>query len=191
MQYLTLNDGNKMPILGYGVYQMESSEAQRCVEDAIGVGYRLIDTAQSYHNEEGVGAAVKAAIAGGVKREELFITTKLWVSDVSEDRVLKAFDASMKKLGLDYLDLYLIHQPYSDTYGAWRAMSRLKKESRIRGIGVSNFNPGQNYGLCDKQRDKARDKSDRVQSFSSATRSAGKFKGARHRDAKLGTFWRG
>ena len=139
MQYLTLNDGNKMPILGYGVYQVEPAEAQRCVEDAISVGYRLIDTAQSYRNEEGVGAAVKMAIAGGVKREELFITTKLWVSDVSEDRALKAFDASMKMLGLDYLDLYLIHQPYSDTYGAWRAMSRLKKEGRIRSIGVSNF----------------------------------------------------
>ena len=149
MQYLTLNDGNKMPILGYGVYQVESAEAQRCVEDAISVGYRLIDTAQSYRNEEGVGAAVKTAIAGGVKREELFITTKLWVSDVSEDRALKAFDASMKKLGLDYLDLYLIHQPYSDTYGAWRAMSRLKKEGRIRSIGVSNFYADRIVDLCE------------------------------------------
>ena len=113
------------------------------------MGYRLIDTAQSYRNEEGVGAAVKTAIAGGVKREELFITTKLWVSDVSEDRALKAFDASMKKLGLDYLDLYLIHQPYSDTYGAWRAMSRLKKEGRIRSIGVSNFYADRIVDLCE------------------------------------------
>ena len=149
MEYKILNDGNKMPILGYGVYQVEPAEAQRCVEDAIGVGYRLIDTAQSYHNEEGVGAAVKAAIAGGVKREELFITTKLWVSDVSEDRALKAFDVSMKKLGLDYLDLYLIHQPYSDTYGAWRAMNRLKKEGRIRSIGVSNFYADRIVDLCE------------------------------------------
>ncbi len=149
MQYLILNDGNKMPILGYGVYQVEPTEAQRCVEDAIGVGYRLIDTAQAYRNEEGVGAAVKTAIAGGVKREELFITTKLWVSDVSEDRALKAFDASMKKLGLDYLDLYLIHQPYSDTYGAWRAMSRLKKEGRIRSIGISNFYADRIVDLCE------------------------------------------
>ena len=149
MEYKILNDGNKMPILGYGVYQVESAEAQRCVEDAISVGYRLIDTAQSYRNEEGVGAAVKTAIAGGVKREELFITTKLWVSDVSEDRALKAFDASMKKLGLDYLDLYLIHQPYSDTYGAWRAMSRLKKEGRIRSIGVSNFYADRIVDLCE------------------------------------------
>ncbi len=119
MQYLTLNDGNKMPILGYGVYQVEPAEAQRCVEDAISVGYRLIDTAQAYQNEEGVGAAVKTALSGGVKREELFITTKLWISDAGEEKALKAFDASMKKLGLDYLDLYLIHQPYGDIYGSW------------------------------------------------------------------------
>lgn len=149
MQYLILNDGNKMPILGYGVYQVEPAEAQRCVEDAIGVGYRLIDTAQAYRNEEGVGAAVKTAIAGGVKREELFITTKLWVSDVSEDRALKAFDASMKKLGLDYLDLYLIHQPYSDTYGAWRAMKRLRDEGLVRSIGVSNFYADRIIDLCE------------------------------------------
>lgn len=143
MQYLTLNDGNKMPILGYGVYQVEPAEAQRCVEDAISVGYRLIDTAQAYQNEEGVGVAVKTALSGGVKREELFITTKLWISDAGEEKALKAFDASMKKLGLDYLDLYLIHQPYGDIYGSWRAMKRLKDEGRVRSIGVSNFNPGQ------------------------------------------------
>lgn len=143
MQYLTLNDGNKMPILGYGVYQVEPAEAQRCVEDAISVGCRLIDTAQAYQNEEGVGAAVKTALSGGVKREELFITTKLWISDAGEEKALKAFDASMKKLGLDYLDLYLIHQPYGDIYGSWRAMKRLKDEGRVRSIGVSNFNPGQ------------------------------------------------
>lgn len=143
MQYLTLNDGNKMPILGYGVYQVEPAEAQRCVEDAISVGYRLIDTAQAYQNEEGVGSAIKTAIADGVKREELFITTKLWISDAGEEKALKAFDASMKKLGLDYLDLYLIHQPYGDIYGSWRAMKRLKDEGRVRSIGVSNFNPGQ------------------------------------------------
>ena len=143
MQYLTLNDGNKMPILGYGVFQVEPAEAQRCVEDAISVGYRLIDTAQAYQNEDGVGAAIKTAIAGGVKREELFITTKLWISDAGEEKALKAFDASIKKLGLDYLDLYLIHQPYGDIYGSWRAMKRLKEEGRVRSIGVSNFNPSQ------------------------------------------------
>ena len=143
MEFVSLNDGNKMPILGFGVFQVDSKETQRCVEDAISVGYCSIDTAKAYFNEESVGAAIKTALSGGLKREELFITTKLWISDAGEERALKAFDASMKKLGLDYLDLYLIHQPYSDTYGAWRAMSRLKKEGRIRSIGVSNFNPGQ------------------------------------------------
>lgn len=149
MQYLTLNDGNKMPILGYGVYQVEPAEAQRCVEDAISVGYRLIDTAQAYQNEEGVGAAVKTALSGGVKREELFITTKLWISDAGEEKALKAFDASMKKLGLDYLDLYLIHQPYGDIYGSWRAMKRLKDEGRVRSIGVSNFYADRVVDLCE------------------------------------------
>ena len=149
MQYLTLNDGNKMPILGYGVFQVEPAEAQRCVEDAISVDYRLIDTAQAYQNEEGVGAAIKTAIAGGVKREELFITTKLWISDAGEEKVLKAFDTSMKKLGLDYLDLYLIHQPYGDIYGSWRAMKRLKDEGRVRSIGVSNFYADRVVDLCE------------------------------------------
>ncbi len=149
MQYLTLNDGNKMPILGFGVFQVDPKETQRCVEDAISVGYRSIDTAKAYFNEESVGVAIKTALAGGLKREELFITTKLWINDAGEERALKAFDASMKKLGLDYLDLYLIHQPYSDTYGAWRAMSRLKKEGRIRSIGVSNFYADRIVDLCE------------------------------------------
>ena len=149
MQYSTLNDGNKMPILGFGVFQVDPKEAQRCVEDAISVGYRSIDTAKAYFNEESVGAAIKTALAGGLKREELFITTKLWISDAGEERALKAFDASMKKLGLDYLDLYLIHQPYGDIYGSWRAMSRLKKEGRIRSIGVSNFYADRIVDLCE------------------------------------------
>ena len=149
MEYKILNDGNKMPILGYGVYQVEPKEAQRCVEDAVSVGYRSIDTAQAYQNEEGVGAAIKTAIAGGVKREELFITTKLWISDAGEEKALKAFDASIKKLGLDYLDLYLIHQPYGDIYGSWRAMKRLKDEGRVRSIGVSNFYADRVVDLCE------------------------------------------
>ena len=149
MQYLTLNDGNKMPILGFGVFQVDPKETQRCVEDAISVGYRSIDTAQAYFNEESVGAAIKTALAGGLKREELFITTKLWISDAGEEQALKAFDASMKKLGLDYLDLYLIHQPYGDIYGSWRAMKRLKEQGRIRSIGVSNFYADRIVDLCE------------------------------------------
>lgn len=141
MKFITLNDGNKMPILGYGVYQIPQNDTQRCVEDAISVGYRSIDTAQAYQNELGVGATVNSAIKGGIKREEFFITTKIWVSNATESGVLRSFEASMKKLGLDYLDLLLLHQPYNDVYGAWRAMSRLKKEGRIKSIGVSNFYP--------------------------------------------------
>lgn len=141
MQFVTFNDGNKMPILGYGVYQIPPEQTQKCVEDAISVGYRSIDTAQAYRNEQGVGNAVKTAIAGGVKRSDLFITTKIWVSNATESGVLRSFDASMKKLQLDYLDLLLLHQPYNDVYGAWRAMSKLKKEGRIKSIGVSNFYP--------------------------------------------------
>lgn len=149
MEFITLNDGNKMPILGFGIFQVDPKETQRCVEDAISVGYRSIDTAKAYFNEESVGAAIKTALAGGLKREELFITTKLWISDAGEERALKAFDASMKKLGLEYLDLYLIHQPYNDTYGAWRAINRLKKEGRIRSIGVSNFYADRIVDLCE------------------------------------------
>lgn len=139
MQTIKLNNGVKMPILGFGTYQIPQNEAQRCVEDAISVGYRLIDTAQAYFNEEGVGAALKTAMSGGVKREDLFIETKLWISHANEKDALKAFDASLKKLGLDYIDLYIIHQPFNDTYGAWRAMSKLYKDKKIRAIGVSNF----------------------------------------------------
>ena len=108
MQTITLNNGVKMPILGYGVYQIDKKECQRCVEDALSVGYRSIDTAASYFNEEAVGAAIKAS---GIKREELFITTKLWITSASESKAKRAFETSLKKLGLEYLDLYLIHQP--------------------------------------------------------------------------------
>lgn len=139
MQTIKLNNGVKMPILGFGTYQIPQNDTQRCVEDAISVGYRLIDTAQAYFNEEGVGAALKTAMSGGVKREDLFIETKLWISHANEKDALKAFDASLKKLGLDYIDLYIIHQPFNDTYGAWRAMSKLYKDKKIRAIGVSNF----------------------------------------------------
>ncbi|CUU70391.1 aldo/keto reductase [Campylobacter hyointestinalis] len=146
MQTVRLNNDVLMPILGYGVYQInELKECQRCVEDAFSVGYRSIDTAQAYFNEEAVGAAIKSS---GIKREELFITTKLWISDANEDRALKAFDVSLKKLGLDYLDLYLIHQPFGDVYGAWRAMSKLYKDGKIRAIGVSNFYPDRLVDFC-------------------------------------------
>src|SRR6185369_12481797 len=128
-----------MPILGFGVFQIEDlAECERSVRDAIDVGYRLIDTAASYGNEESVGNAIKVS---GVSRDELFVTTKLWIADTGYDKTKAAFDRSMQKLQLDYLDLYLIHQPYGDVYGSWRAMEELYREGRIRAIGISNFHP--------------------------------------------------
>lgn len=139
MKNVTLANGVEMPILGFGVFQIrDHDECVASVESALEVGYRSIDTAASYFNEEAVGRAIAQS---GIKRDELFITTKVWVDSAGEDAALRAFDASMKKLGLDYLDLYLIHQPYGDVYGSWRAMQRLYSEGRIRAIGVSNFYP--------------------------------------------------
>jgi 2,5-diketo-D-gluconate reductase A len=136
---VTLNNGVAMPLLGFGVFQVtDLAECERSVSDAIETGYRLLDTAASYGNEEAVGSAIKKS---GVARDELFITTKLWVQDASYEGAKQAFERSMDKLQLDYLDLYLIHQPYGDVYGAWRAMQELYQAGRIKAIGVSNFQP--------------------------------------------------
>ena len=137
MQKVTLNNGVEMPILGFGVFQInDQKECEQCVYDAITVGYRLIDTAASYQNEEAVGRAIKRS---GVSREKLFITTKLWIQDTGYEKTKKAFAKSLDRLQLDYLDLYLIHQPFGDVYGSWRAMEELYREGKIRAIGVSNF----------------------------------------------------
>lgn len=139
MQTVTLNNGIEMPLLGFGVYQIaDAAECEKSVLAAIQAGYRLIDTAAAYGNEEAVGNAIKKS---GVPREELFITTKLWVSDASYEDAKPAFELSLKKLQLDYLDLYLIHQPFGDVYGAWRAMEELYQEGRVKAIGISNFPP--------------------------------------------------
>lgn len=139
MEKVKLNNGVEMPILGFGVYQIaDAQECERSVLDAIEVGYRSIDTAAAYGNEEAVGNAIKKS---GIAREELFITTKLWIADASYDKAKKAFELSLKKLQLGYLDLYLIHQPYGDVYGAWKAMEELYAQGKIRAIGVSNFQP--------------------------------------------------
>lgn len=136
---VTLNNGVTMPILGFGVFQMpDDAECERAVRDALDVGYRLLDTAASYQNEKGVGDAIRSS---GIDRAELFVTTKLWVQDASYEGAKAAFERSLNKLQLDYLDLYLIHQPYGDVYGAWRAMEELHRAGRIRAIGVSNFYP--------------------------------------------------
>ncbi|MCD5515460.1 aldo/keto reductase [Lactobacillus delbrueckii subsp. lactis] len=132
-----LNNGVEMPVLGFGVFQVpDLAEAQKAVEEALATGYRLIDTAAAYQNEEAVGKAIKAS---SVKREDVFVTSKLWVSDFSYKRANAGIDASLEKLGLDYMDLYLLHQPYGDTMGAWRALEEAQKASKIRAIGVSNF----------------------------------------------------
>jgi len=139
MRNVTLNNGVEMPIFGLGVYQVANlQECEQTVAAALEVGYRLIDTAAAYMNEEAVGKAIKKS---GVPREEIFITTKLWIQDTGYEKTKKAFETSLHKLQLDYLDLYLIHQPYGDVYGSWRAMEELYKEGKVRAIGVSNFPP--------------------------------------------------
>jgi diketogulonate reductase-like aldo/keto reductase len=139
MQKVVLNNGLEMPILGFGVFQMtDLAECERSVMDAIQTGYRLIDTAASYENEEAVGKGVKRS---DVPRSELFVTTKLWLADAGYEKTRRAFDRSLRRLGLDYLDLYLIHQPYGDVYGSWRAMEEVYREGRVKAIGVSNFHP--------------------------------------------------
>ncbi|WP_421590956.1 aldo/keto reductase [Shinella sp. M27] len=136
---VTLNNGIEMPILGFGVFQVpDPAECERSVRDAIDVGYRLLDTATSYGNEEAVGTAIRNH---GIDRSELFVTTKLWIEDATYEGAKAAFERSLNKLQLDYLDLWLIHQPYGDVYGAWRAMEELYKAGRIRALGVSNFYP--------------------------------------------------
>ncbi len=147
MDCTILNNGVKMPMEGFGVFQVpDPKQCEQAVLDAISTGYRLIDTAAAYMNEEAVGAAIKKS---GACREDLFITTKLWVSDASYDKAKQAFETSLKKLGLEYLDLYLIHQPMGDYYGAWRAMEELYKEGRIRAIGVCNFYPHVLADFCE------------------------------------------
>lgn len=138
MEYTTLNNGIKMPMLGYGVYQVSNEECERCVLDAIEVGYRSIDTAQAYGNEEGVGEAVRKS---GVAREELFLTTKVWITNAGYEKAKASIDESLKKMKTDYLDLVLIHQPFNDYYGTYRAMEEAYRAGKVRAIGVSNFYP--------------------------------------------------
>lgn len=147
MEYTMLSNGVKMPMEGFGVFQVrDPKECEQAVLDAISVGYRLIDTAASYKNEEAVGAALKKS---GACRDDLFITTKLWVSDSSYEGAKQAFESSLQKLGLEYLDLYLLHQPMGDYYGAWRVLEELYKEGRIRAIGVCNFYPHVLADFCE------------------------------------------
>ena len=138
MNTVTLNNGVVMPQIGYGVYQVSPTECERCVSDALSVGYRMIDTAQAYHNEEGVGAAVKKS---GIARDELFLVSKVWISNYGFDKAKASIDERLRKLGTDYIDLMLLHQPFCDRYGAYRALESAYKEGKVRAIGVSNFYP--------------------------------------------------
>ena len=146
MDYVVLNNGVRMPMQGFGVFQIpDISLCQQAVSDAIGVGYRLIDTASVYGNEKAVGLAIRES---GISREEFFITTKAWISEMGYERTLQAFEASIDRLGMNYLDLYLIHMPFGDYYGAWRAMEELYMAGRVRAVGVCNFEPDRLIDLC-------------------------------------------
>ena len=138
MKEVTLNNGVKMPQLGYGVYQVEPAEAKRCVSDALAVGYRMVDTAQAYANEEGVGQAVKES---GIPRSEVFIVSKIWISNFGYERAKQSIDDSLRRLQTEYIDLMLLHQPFCDYYGAYRALEEAYREGKLRAIGVSNFQP--------------------------------------------------
>lgn len=149
MQYRTLSNGVELPMIGYGTFQLkDAAQCERCISQALEAGYRLFDTAASYENEVSIGAALRSS---GLPRKELFLITKLWVQDAGYDGTLKAFERSLTQLGLDYIDLYLIHQPFGDYYGAWRAMERLYRERVVRAIGVSNFTPERLVDLCMNQ----------------------------------------
>lgn len=138
MQKVTLNNGVEMPVIGYGVYQVNPAECERCVSDALSVGYRMIDTAQAYNNEEGVGAAVKKS---GIAREDLFLVSKVWISNYGYEKAKASIDESLRKLGTGYIDLMLLHQPFCDRYGAYRALEEAYRAGKLRAIGVSNFYP--------------------------------------------------
>ena len=145
MEHITLSNGVEMPLLGYGVYLVSPEECERCVLDAISTGYRLIDTAQAYYNEEGVGAAIAKCC---VPRDELFIVTKVWVTNAGEENAARSIDESLRKLQTDYIDLLLVHQPYGDVFGSWRAMERAYRDGKVRAIGVSNFQKGRFYDFA-------------------------------------------
>ena len=136
METIKLSNGVEMPLLGYGVFLVSPQECERCVSDALSVGYRLIDTAQAYANEEGVGAAIAKS---GIRREDIFLTTKVWISNAGEEKAAKSIDESLRKLQTDYIDLLLIHQAYGDVFGTWRAMEKAYRDGKVRAIGVSNF----------------------------------------------------
>ncbi len=145
MEYIRLSNGVEMPLLGYGVFMVSPDECERCVSDALSVGYRMIDTAQAYQNEEGVGNAWRKS---GIRREDLFLVTKVWISNAGEEKAYKSIDESLRKLQTEYIDLLLIHQAYGDVFGTWRAMEKAYREGKVRAIGVSNFQAGRFFDFA-------------------------------------------
>ena len=145
MEYITLSNGVKMPTLGYGVFLVSPDECERCVSDALSVGYRLIDTAQAYQNEEAVGTAWRKS---GIKREDFFLVTQVWISNAGEEKAAKSIDESLRKLQTEYIDLLLIHQAYGDVFGTWRAMEKAYRAGKVRAIGVSNFQAGRFFDFA-------------------------------------------
>ena len=145
MEYLKLSNGVEMPLLGYGVFLVSPDECERCVSDALSVGYRLIDTAQAYQNEEGVGNAWRKS---GLKREDLFLVTKVWIANAGEEKAAQSIDESLRKLQTDYIDLLLIHQAYGDVFGSWRALEKAYRDGKVRAIGVSNFQAGRFFDFA-------------------------------------------
>lgn len=145
MEYIKLSNGVNMPTLGYGVFLVSPNECERCVSDALSVGYRLVDTAQAYANEEGVGNAWRKC---GLRREDIFLVTKVWISNAGEEKAARSFDESLRRLQTDYIDLLLIHQAYNDVFGTWRAMERAYRDGKVRAIGVSNFQAGRFFDFA-------------------------------------------
>ena len=145
MEYRELSNGVRMPVIGYGVFQIPSDETERCVRDALEVGYRLIDTAQAYGNEAGVGKAIRES---GLDRGDMFVTSKVWVSNMNYERAKASIDASLDAMGLDHIDLMLLHQAYGDYHGAWRALEEAYRDGKLRAIGVSNFYPVRLMDMC-------------------------------------------
>lgn len=187
METIKLSNGVDMPILGYGVYQVSPSECERCVSDAISVGYRLIDTAQAYFNEEGVGNAIKKC---GVPRNELFIVTKVWISNAGYERAKASIEESLRKLQTDYIDLLLIHQPFGDYYGTYRAMEEAYRAGKLRAIGVSNFYPDRLIDIAEFSEIPPDGQSGRDTRIQPANRSTEDYAGVWHSDYVVGTIRR-
>lgn len=187
MEYVTLANGIKMPILGYGVYQVTKEECERCVLDVLKAGYRSLDTAQSYFNEEEVGSAIQKS---GVPRNDIFLTSKVWVEHYGYEACKKSVEESLRKLQTDYLDLMLLHQPFADYYGAWRALEDLYEEGKLRSIGISNFYPDRMVDIASFARIRPMVNQVETHPHNQADRSKEMDGQIRHSDRSMGTFRR-